>query len=269
MKKFSVITVNYNNGDGLRKTMLSVLAQSFEDYEYIIIDGGSTDESVKIIEMYTDEVDYWVSEPDEGIYHAMNKGVRRAKGEYLVFMNSGDCFHDSFVLSWVATQKIEEEIAIGKVYCTVAGRIKEAPDTDCSMMDLYRNHPPHQAAFLKRVLFDDGLFDESFRLVSDWVFLIDRMIFKNCSYRYLDRIIADYDMEGVSSTSPQLLKKEETRVLETLLPARIRKDYEKYKNADSPLLALIPELNKTAGFHRMVFLLVKFLLCCYKRVTKI
>ena len=85
-RKFSIITINYNNKEGLRKTIESVVGQSFRDFEYIIIDGGSTDGSIEVIKEYAGKVDYWVSEPDKGIYHAMNKGVLQAHGEYLNFM---------------------------------------------------------------------------------------------------------------------------------------------------------------------------------------
>ena len=89
--------------------------QSFGDYEYIIIDGGSTDGSEEVIEQCAARLSYWVSESDKGIYHAMNKGIAQAHGEYLVFMNSGDCFHDSSVLECVAAQKLDVDIAIGTV----------------------------------------------------------------------------------------------------------------------------------------------------------
>ena len=92
--RFSVITINYNNREGLNKTIKSVLCQSINDYEYIIIDGGSTDGSVDIINNNANFITYWVSEKDNGIYHAMNKGVAHAHGEYCIFMNSGDIFYN-------------------------------------------------------------------------------------------------------------------------------------------------------------------------------
>ena len=91
MTKVSVITISYNNAEGLRRTIESVVAQNYSDYEYIIIDGGSTDNSRQIIESYADHISYWVSEPDKGVYNAMNKGIAQATGEYLHFLNSGDC----------------------------------------------------------------------------------------------------------------------------------------------------------------------------------
>ena len=90
MPQLSIITINYNNLAGLQKTFESVFNQTFQDFEYIVIDGGSTDGSKELIEQYHDKIDYWVSEPDSGIYNAMNKGIVRANGEYLQFLNSGD-----------------------------------------------------------------------------------------------------------------------------------------------------------------------------------
>ena len=95
MTKVSVITISYNNAEGLRRTIESVVAQNYSDYEYIIIDGGSTDNSLQIIESYASHISYWVSEPDKGVYNAMNKGIAQAKGEYLHFLNSGDCYDEN------------------------------------------------------------------------------------------------------------------------------------------------------------------------------
>lgn len=92
--KLSIITVNLNNKDGLQKTIESVISQTCKDFEWIIIDGGSVDGSKDIIEKYSKEIDYWVSESDQGIYHAMNKGILRSHGEYLLFLNSGDYLFD-------------------------------------------------------------------------------------------------------------------------------------------------------------------------------
>ena len=88
--KLSIITVNYNDAKGLERTIKSVISQSYHDFEFIVIDGGSSDESQDIIQKYERHIDYWVSEPDGGIYQGMNKGLRQAKGDYVNFMNSGD-----------------------------------------------------------------------------------------------------------------------------------------------------------------------------------
>lgn len=99
MKIISIITINYNNKVGLKKTIESVIQQDFNSFEFIVIDGGSTDGSYDVIQEYRNYIDYWVSEPDKGIYNAMNKGITIARGEYCNFMNSGDFFYDKNVLS--------------------------------------------------------------------------------------------------------------------------------------------------------------------------
>ena len=99
--KLSIITVNLNNRDGLQKTIDSVICQTFRDFEWIVIDGGSTDGSKELIEQYADHFAYWVSEPDKGIYNAMNKGIKVAKGEYLQFLNSGDSLWNETTLQGV------------------------------------------------------------------------------------------------------------------------------------------------------------------------
>jgi len=90
MTKLSIITINLNNQKGLQKTIESVLSQTCSDYEYIIIDGGSTDGSIDIIKKHADKISHWISEPDHGIYNAMNKGISVANGELICFLNSGD-----------------------------------------------------------------------------------------------------------------------------------------------------------------------------------
>ena len=102
MPKISIITINYNNLEGLKRTMESVVNQTWREFEYIVIDGGSTDRSAAYIASQSENIDYWVSEPDNGIYNAMNKGIAKATGEYLLFLNSGDSFYDANVLQNVS-----------------------------------------------------------------------------------------------------------------------------------------------------------------------
>ena len=103
--KYSIITVNYNNKEGLRKTIESVVRQTYRDFEFIVIDGGSTDGSTDILKEYDEQINYWVSEKDSGIYNAMNKGIKKSIGDYLIFMNSGDCFYQNDVLETVNSKK--------------------------------------------------------------------------------------------------------------------------------------------------------------------
>ncbi len=167
-RKFSIITINYNNKEGLRKTIESVVGQSFRDFEYIIIDGGSTDGSIEVIKEHAGKVDYWVSEPDKGIYHAVNKGVLQAHGEYLNFMNSGDEFYNNGVLQEVAPS-LDSDLVVGKIVhgTEVWGFHKE----DITLMDLIRGSVLHLASFFRKELFDENRYDESYKIVSDGNFI--------------------------------------------------------------------------------------------------
>ena len=109
--KISIISINYNNKEGLRKTVESVVNQTYKNFEYIVIDGGSTDDSTDILDEYHEKINYIVSEPDSGIYNAMNKGIKVAKGDYLLFLNSGDCLIDQFVIQKVITE-LNDKISI-------------------------------------------------------------------------------------------------------------------------------------------------------------
>ena len=249
-RKFSIITINYNNKEGLRKTIESVVGQSFRDFEYIIIDGGSTDGSIEVIKEYAGKVDYWVSEPDKGIYHAMNKGVLQAHGEYLNFMNSGDEFYNNGVLQEVAPS-LDSDIVVGKIVhgTEVWGFHKE----DITLMDLIRGTVLHQASFFRKELFDENRYDESYKIVSDWKFYIQTLIFNNATFRNIRSIVCRFVPGGVSETDAGTRDMERKRVYKELFPDRMMKDYIRLEKVESPLLELIPELNKTAGLHQMAY----------------
>lgn len=245
-RKFSIITINYNNKEGLRKTIESVVCQSFKDYEYIVIDGGSTDGSVEVIKEYASQIDYWASEPDNGIYNAMNKGILQAHGEYLNFMNSGDCFHDNEVLDKIVPL-LQSDIVTGEESC-----VRRIVRENITMFDFVKGTIPHQASFIKKDLFTKHLYDENYRIVSDWKFFIDAIIFRNCSYKKVEIVVCDFDWTGIGAVHPELNEKERQEVLRELFPERVLKDYEFLVSIDSPVLALLPELSKTNGFQKLL-----------------
>lgn len=225
--KYSIITVNYNNRDGLRKTIESVINQTYQGFEYIIIDGGSTDGSVEVIKEYADRITYWVSESDKGIYNAMNKGILQAHGEYLNFMNSGDCFHDCGVLDRIVKQCVAD-IFVGRVanigcdgnlvsYNMEAKRI--------SMYHFFISTLPHQGCFIKRTLFGNHLYDESLRIVSDWKFFMECIVFRGCRIIQSDMVIADCEQRGVSGMMSDLLKEKEL-ILKSIIPIGVYEDYQ-------------------------------------------
>lgn len=248
--RFSIITINYNNKDGLNLTINSILGQSNRDYEYIIVDGGSTDGSVDVIKQHIAHISYWISEKDKGVYHAMNKGVAKAKGDYCIFMNSGDCFYSLDVLNNVVNY--QEDIICGKILkgnsSIPSGHNKES----ISLVDLMRASLPHQAMFIKRELLVKHPYDENYKILSDWKFSIETIVFDNCSFRNIDIIVANYDTTGISTNSNGLLPKERELILKELFPPRITIDYERLTPVDDELLDQSLLLTQTVGARKLV-----------------
>ena len=256
--RYSVITINYNNREGLKQTIKSIVSQTFRDFEFIIIDGGSTDGSVDVIMEKSDNISYWVSEKDNGVYHAMNKGVAQAHGDYLIFMNSGDCFHSSDVLSNVSNY--QEDIILGKVYkgeCPIpSGHNRH----DITLIDLMRGSLPHQAMFIRRDLLIKHPYDENYKIVSDWKFCLEAMILDNCSFRNIDIVIADYDTSGISTNSNGILPKEKDIIKREVFPPRIIADYLRFAPVDDELLDLSLLLTQTIKARKIAKCIIKFLL---------
>jgi len=239
--KLSIITVNLNNAEGLQETIESVVSQTFTDFEYIVIDGGSTDGSVEIIKQYTDKITYWVSELDKGIYNAMNKGILQAKGKYCLFLNSGDWLTDENVISDFILSDFAEDFIVGNVFLVDEKNIStllKSEDTNDLTFDLfYRNTLPHQAAFIKRDLFSKiGLYDEMYRIVSDWEFFIKAFVFFNCTYRHFDRIITNFDITGISYSKENDLKVKSER--DDVFQSKYSFIYKSHKTMDERLIYL-------------------------------
>ena len=235
----SIITINRNNAEGLRKTIESVVSQTYTDFEYIIIDGASTDESVEVIKEYADKIDYWVSEPDTGIYNAMNKGILKANGEYLLFLNSGDWLVDEDVIERVINIPCDDDILIGNVYLIYDNKKEpreigihstNVNDHKIRSIDLVFGSFPHQATLIKRKLFFQfGFYDETLKIVSDWKFMLYTIVFKNVSVScYRDIFISNFDMSGISMSSSELLSYEFNKVLGEFFPKRVLDDYNDY-----------------------------------------
>lgn len=252
--KFSVITINYNHKEGLIHTIKSVLCQTCTDYEYIIIDGGSTDGSVEIIKEYDKDITYWVSEKDKGVYHAMNKGIAVAKGNYCIFMNSGDCFHSPTALNSVVNY--QEDIICGQVSTFPSGHHKPT----ITLVDLLRISLPHQAMFIKKELLIKHPYDEKYKILSDWKFCIQALIIDNCSFRNIEIVIADYESGGISTNSNGLLPKEREVILNELFPPRILADYKRLTPIDDELLEQSLLLTKTSGARRLAKRIINIIL---------
>ena len=250
--KYSIITINYNNRDGLENTIKSVINQTCQDFEYIVIDGGSTDGSVDVINKYADKIDYWISEPDKGIYNAMNKGILRAHGEYLNFMNSGDYFYDNEVLEKMYSCCVNDMV-VGKDYHfnskSNSSFITIFPKR-LSMFTFYTGYLPHQSTFFNKSLFINDLYDESFKIVSDWKFYIQKIIGKGGGVPFVDIVVAYREQDGISSGEMELVKMEREKVLKEFLPVGVYSDYQTLTKLDRSTLEKLliicdkPLLNK-------------------------
>ncbi len=209
--QLSIITVNLNNRDGLQKTIDSVVSQTFKDFEWIVIDGGSTDGSRELLEQYAGHLAYWVSEPDSGIYNAMNKGIKVAKGEYLQFLNSGDWILEKDTLQRAFGTNPKEDIIYGDCI-EPDGSLQVFPAT-LDALFFYRGTLNHQASFIKASLFHDGGYDEQYRYASDWLFYLQKIVFENVSYRKVDAAVVgvqpgkSYDVSKSDAERKAILNK--------------------------------------------------------------
>ena len=280
--KLSIITINYNNAEGLRKTLASVASQTYADIEHIIVDGGSTDGSVEIIREYADNEAMrlegyeamrqessedndtvpnrpiaqspnrhqirWISEPDKGIYNAMNKGIRMATGEYIQILNSGDILAAPDVTErMVATSASYSEqcerstgeaelqqsdllpILYGNmIKVNASGKIVgKSGYTEYSLRQFYSSTLNHDCAYIRRDLFEEyGLYDEQLKIVSDWKWYLQAIGLGRVKPEYVDIDVTIFDDGGISETNLTRRNAERRKVLEELLPPAVLWDYD-------------------------------------------
>jgi len=233
--KLSIITINLNNASGFQKTIESVISQTFTDFEYIVIDGGSTDGSVDVIKKYADKISYWVSEPDKGIYNAMNKGIKNANGEYLQFLNSGDWLVDKNVLAKIFSIFFCEDIIYGnriEVYEDKNEKLNKGHQkSNLSFIDILSGRFFHTCSFSKKKLFEQyGYFDENFKIISDFGFFLKVIGLGYAKVKYIDIPISYFDMTGISKIAQykSLHDKELEEIKKEIGSLVILANYEQY-----------------------------------------
>lgn len=233
----SIITINYNNDKGLQATIQSVISQTFHDFEYLIIDGGSTDESVVYIESQTNKIDFWVSEPDNGIYSAMNKGIAKSNGEYLLFLNSGDILNGANALkNFIEHQNFHGDIIYGDYKFEIGGKVY--PD-NLSPLFFVRTSLPHQSTFFKREVFDImGFYEERYKIVADRAFYIKCFLSNQFVFKHINYPLTVFDLSGVSNDP--LHKEKQFLENEGMFQEYYGLYYEDYKR----MLRLQSELNQ-------------------------
>ncbi|MBS1756112.1 MAG: glycosyltransferase [Bacteroidetes bacterium] len=233
MPNLSIITINFNNLPGLQTTMQSVFEQTYTDFEYIIIDGGSTDGSKEWIETHRDKLAYCISEKDNGIYHAMNKGIQQAGGKYCMFLNSGDCFVHNNVLQ-NSFQKINDkqpDICYGDVLFEESNGEKwvqtHAPVLDVAF--LQKRTLNHQSSFIKRSLFYElGLYKEQYQLAADYAFYLQAFL-KSKNFFYLNEVMVHYKRDGISSRQMENYRQQMQTIWNEMLPAPLTQLLEENK----------------------------------------
>lgn len=265
--RLSIVTINYNNAEGLRKTLASVAAQTYRDIEHIIVDAASTDGSVDVIKEYVSINSLnvnslniiWSSEPDGGVYAGMNKGIRKATGDYVFILNSGDAFVAPDVVERMCNELENERVSeiivldtsrkeLGRIDILIGNILHAYPNgkkavdgvrrkvfggkpqpMDVSMLTFYSGTVPHDAAFVRRDLFEKfGCFDEKMKICADWKLYLDMIALGGVQPMYVNIDVVLFDMTGVSNRDNGRRLAERRAYLEQVLPPSVLKDYDAY-----------------------------------------
>jgi glycosyltransferase involved in cell wall biosynthesis len=199
--RISVVTINLNNLSGLIKTFESVLIQEYNFIEYLIIDGGSTDGSVEFIKSNQVNIDYWESKKDKGIYDAMNKGIQKSNGDYILFLNSGDYFFNSLSLKKLIEAALDKDIVYGNMIIEkFDGREVKTYPKVLSLQYFQTDTIPHPCSLIRKELFlKYGFYNTNYKIISDWAFFVDSIVKRKASYAYLDTAISVFNLNGISS----------------------------------------------------------------------
>ena len=194
----SIITINYNDKIGLENTLKSVVDQSYQAFEFIVIDGNSSDGSLEVLKSYDSNIDFWLSEPDSGIYNAMNKGILHAKGTYLLFLNSGDVLNGNTALhDFISHKNFEGDIIYGDYKFKNGGKVY--PDK-LTPLHFFKSALPHQSTFIKKSLFSEyGMYNENLKIVSDWEFFVKCFFSRKVQFKHINYPLSVFDLLGISN----------------------------------------------------------------------
>ena len=198
--KLSIITIVLNDYDNIEKTVLSVLSQKNNNIQYIIIDGGSTDGTVDVINKYINYIDYFVSESDNGIYDAINKGLRQALGNYVGILNSGDFYCDKILTTVLNISNFNYDIIYGNIYFNNINNLKIANLNYLNLkMSIF-----HPSTFVNNSIYKKyGYYDTSYKISADYDFIL-KCFLKNASFYYLNIPFVIFNLNGVSSKNYKL-----------------------------------------------------------------
>jgi len=228
--KFSIITICYNEESGIRRTCDSIVGQTLSDCQWIVIDGGSSDKTLEILSEYESSIDVLVSESDAGIYDAMNKGIERASGEYLIFMNGGDAFASDQALAWVAASP-QKDLIYGDIFFDkVGGELATYPDI-MSAGYLLKKMVPHQGTFYRRSLFEKfGKYDTSYRIAADYDLYVRLLEVGKVDSFHLNKPLAVFDLNGISNNSDyRSVRKQENHLVRMKYFPQYRRSFKAWR----------------------------------------
>lgn len=246
--KVSIITIAYNNLEGLKVTYESIRRQTFSDYEWLVVDGGSTDGTKQFLEEHDSELAYWCSEPDKGVYNAQNKGTRHATGEYCIYMNSGDSFFADDVLEKVFDSQTDADVIYGNwmlVFQNGKTRLGVAPEV-ADIAYFFDDNMCHQSMLIRRSAVLERPYDESFRIYADWEEWL-ALVVTGKTFRKIDMTICNFMVGGISTgdNASETLKQERKAEIK-----RINQRYypEHWKRAMKRVAPIVREYNALKGW---------------------
>lgn len=253
--------------------MQSVFDQTFKDFEYVVIDGASTDGSVQVVQRFVSQFGgrlIWVSESDNGIYNAMNKGIKMATGDYIQILNSGDILASDKVVGLIMAElerKGQPAILYGNmIKCFPNGLNivdKSYAGQEVTMLGMYTGTLNHDPTFIRRVLFERyGYYDESLKIVSDWKWFLEAIVLGGEKPMYVDLDVTLFDMTGISEANEnkEMIWSERRKVITELFPRAIINDYDAYSRD----IFIMRRIHR----HPWAYAVVRFLERCLFRVEK-
>lgn len=250
--KLSIITITYKDLDGLKKTWESLRNQTWKNWEWIVIDGGSGELVENFLKEHDQNIAFWCSEPDEGIYNAMNKGIAQAKGERVLFMNSADILASDDILEKVYSNPMTADIVYGDtIYDRISKQTYEAyPDTPT--LDHFMIHSLcHQSSFIRRELFAEKGYDESLKIVSDWKRFLEFFL-EGRSFQHIPIAVSIYDTKGISTNNIKMCDEEREKVLHELFPERILESLKNSASIPPKMRKYIHQINERWIYKRVL-----------------
>lgn len=264
MRTYSIIVVTRNNAEGLGRTMQSIRQLNYGQKETIVIDGASNDNTMDVLAANKDLVTRFVSEKDTGIYNAMNKGIGYVTGDYVVFMNAGDCFADSNVLSMVNGS--DGDIILGGE--NYGGKVRMVKP-QMSLYDILSMGINHQAVYYRREVLQRYGFDESYRLIADLKSVVEPLVKEKITVTCVPEILAVCEGGGLSQQRWKDIRKENCRIIEEVVEPYYKTDYLRFSRINPEMLddfAVLSAFRSVYPLIRMISKMLRFLNKKFKHI---